>query len=610
MSIPIEDYGYIGNTVTGALVSRDGSIDWLCPPSFDDDACFAALLGTPEHGRWLITPADEVRRKTRRYRPGTAILETTFETDTGVVTLIDFMPFTDDERHVDVIRLVRADRGEVRMRMELIVRFGYGRTIPWVRRQNYGLTAVSGPDGLLLQTPIPLEGKKLTTVAEFVSTEGRVVPFTLSYFPSHFPAPTREDPSAHLGETEKTWLDWLGQNGHPTKDNPWRDAVNRSLITLKALTFSPTGAVVAAPTTSLPESLGGVRNWDYRFCWLRDATLTLYALLASGHRAEALAWRNWLLRAAAGEPGQMQVMYKLGGERRLSEIELPWLPGYEGSKPVRVGNAAYCQRQLDVAGELMDVMHVGRKFKLEHDAEAWRFQKCVLRKLEDDWQKPDEGIWEVRGGQKHYTHSRMMCWVAFDRAIRSVEDFGLHGPADRWRAVREEIRDDIWRNGWNEDKGSFVQHYGGSGLDASLLLMSEVGFISPGDPHFVQTVEAIERELVVDGLVLRYRIEDSPDGLPGTEGVFLPCSFWLVDAYTMLGRQNDATALFERLLSLRNDLGLLAEEYDPVSRRQLGNYPQAFSHIALINSAHNLASAQGPAQQRADRCSPQTPEGD
>lgn len=606
MSIPIEDYGYIGNTLTGALISREGSMDWLCPPRFDDDACFAALLGGPEHGRWLITPAIAISRISRRYQPDTAILETTFETESGSVTLIDFMPFTHDERRLDVIRLVRGDRGAVPLRVEFIVRFGYGRTVPWVRQHDYGLTAVSGPDGLLLRTPVDLHGEKLSTVAEFTSAEGETTPFTLSYFPSHFPAPDSADPHAQLEETARHWRRWTSRSGQAPEGSPWAEAVRRSLITLKALTFTPTGALVAAPTTSLPENVGGERNWDYRFCWIRDATLTLYALLISGHREEAVAWRDWLLRAAAGEPSQLQVIYKLGGERRLNEFELPWLPGYDNSKPVRVGNAAYTQHQLDVHGELMDVLHVGRKFELEPDEEAWRFQLTMLEELEQNWDKPDEGIWEVRGGKQHFTHSRLMCWVAFDRGVKAVEDFGLPGPAERWRKLCQVIRDDIYRNGWCEEKQSFVQHYNSTALDASLLLMSEVGFLAPDDPRFASTVEAIERELVVDGLVRRYRVEDTPDGLTGTEGIFLPCSFWLVDAYTMLGRHQDAVELFEHLLSLRNDLGLLAEEYDPHTKRQLGNFPQAFSHIALINSAHNLASARGPAQQRADRCSPET----
>jgi GH15 family glucan-1,4-alpha-glucosidase len=600
MSKPIEDYGFIGNTISGALVARDGSIDWLCLPRFDGDACFAALLGGPGHGHWQIAPVGEVKSVSRRYDPGTAILRTTFETADGKVTLIDFMPFTDDERYVDVVRLVCGEQGRVRMRMSLVMRFDYGKVVPWVRRHDYGISAIAGPDALQLHTPVELRGEDFTTVADFSVGAGATIPFTLAYHPSHRQARSPDDCQVRLEETARRWRDWSGRcQFDRLEGQPWRDAVVRSLITLKALTFTPTGGIVAAPTTSLPEHLGGVRNWDYRFCWIRDATLVLYALLNSGYREEAHAWREWLLRAVAGDPAQLQIMYGLSGERRLTEFELPWLPGYEGSRPVRVGNAAFDQRQLDVPGELMDTLHVARKFQLERDEDAWQLQKTILRQLEDDWNKPDEGIWEVRGGQRHFTHSRLMCWVAFDRGIKAVEDFGLSGPVERWRTVRDEIHADICRNGWNADKRAFVQYYGGTALDASLLLMAEVGFLPANDPRFVATVEAVERELLVDGLVLRYRTEDTPDGLPGDEGVFLACSFWLADAYVMLGRHDDAVALFEHLLSLRNDLGLLAEEYDPRLGRQLGNFPQAFSHIALINTANSLASARGPAKQRA-----------
>jgi GH15 family glucan-1,4-alpha-glucosidase len=605
MSKPIEDYGFIGNMTSGALVALDGSMDWLCLPRFDSDACFAALLGGPEHGHWQLCPAGEIRRVSRRYDPGTAILETTFETAEGKVTLIDFMPFTDDEHYVDVMRLVRGDAGRVNMRMKLVMRFGYGKVVPWVRRHDYGLSAIAGPDALQLYTPVELRGEDLTTVAEFSVGAGAAIPFTLAYHPSHWPARRPQECQLRLEQTVRRWREWSGRcQFERSEADPWRDAVIRSLITLKALTFAPTGGIVAALTASLPEHIGGVRNWDYRFCWIRDATLVLYALLNSGYREEARAWREWLLRAVAGDPRQLQIMYGLSGERRLTEFELPWLPGYENSRPVRIGNAAFDQRQLDVPGELMDTLHVGRKFQLERNEHAWRLQKTVLRQLETDWDQPDEGIWEVRGGQRHFTHSRLMCWVAFDRGIKAVEEFGLDGPVERWRAVRDTIHADICRNGWNEEKRAFVQYYGGSALDASLLLMAEVGFLAPQDPRFVSTVEAIERELLVEGLVLRYRAEDTPDGLPGDEGVFLACSFWLADAYVMLGRRDDAVALFERLLSLRNDLGLLAEEYDPRSGRQLGNFPQAFSHIALINTANNLTSARGPAEQRADHQAP------
>jgi GH15 family glucan-1,4-alpha-glucosidase len=601
MSKPIEDYGYIGNCHTGALVARDGSMDWLCLPRFDSDACFAALLGTEDHGFWRIAPAGEIRRVTRRYVPGTAVLETTFEAEGGKVTLVDFMPASDDEEYVDVVRLVRADEGRVRMRMDLKIRFGYGRIVPWVSHQDYGLRAVGGPDGLELHTPVETHGEGFSTVAEFTAGDGAIVPFVLTYHPSHRPARPIGRHSEQLRATIDWWRDWCDHcKFERPEEHHWREAVKRSLITLKALTFAPTGGIVAAPTTSLPEALGGVRNWDYRFCWIRDATLTLYSLIVSGYVDEAQEWRKWLLRAAAGDPRQLQIMYGLGGERRLTEVELPWLPGYENSRPVRIGNAAFEQRQLDVPGEIMDVLHVARKFELEFDDRSWELQKAILAQLEQDWRKPDEGIWEMRGGKRHFTYSRLMCWVAFDRGVRAVESFGLSGPADRWRRVRDEIRDDICRNGWNDEKRSFVQYYGGDGLDASLLLMAEVGFLPASDPRFRGTVEATERELMDDGLVLRYRSHEAPDGLPAGEGVFLACSFWLADAYVLLKRYDDAEALFERLLSLRNDLGLLAEEYDPRTKRQLGNFPQAFSHIGLINTANNLASARGPAAHRAD----------
>lgn len=605
MSKAIEDYGYIGNMMTGALIARDGSMDWLCLPRFDSGACFAALLGGPEHGRWQICPVEEVKKTTRRYDPCTAILETTFETAEGRVTLIDFTPFTDDEHYVDVMRLVCGVEGHVKMQMQLIMRFGYGEIVPWVQRHDYGLSAIAGPDALQLYTPVELQGKDYTTVAEFSVGPSAEIPFTLAYHPSHWPARKPKECRSRLEQTAQQWREWSSHcEFHRHEGHPWKDAVTRSLITLKALTFKPTGGIVAAPTTSLPERLGGVRNWDYRYCWIRDATLVLYALVTSGYRDEAYAWRDWLLRAVAGDPKQLQIMYGLSGERRLTEFELPWLPGYENSKPVRTGNDAFDQRQLDVPGELMDVLHVGRKFHLDRNEHSWKLQKTVLHQLEEDWNKPDEGIWEMRGGQRHFTHSRLMCWVAFDRGIKAVEDFGLDGPVERWREIRSAIHADVCSRGWSEEKRSFVQFYGGSALDASLLLMAEVGFLPAEDPRFVGTVEAIERELLMDGLVLRYRAEDTPDGLPGNEGVFLACSFWLADAYVMLGRRDDAVALFERLLSLRNDLGLLAEEYDPDARRQLGNFPQAFSHIALINTANNLATIYGPAEQRADHQEP------
>ncbi len=596
----IEDYGFIGNMLSCALVARDGSVDWLCLPRFDSDACFAALLGTQENGRWKIAPSSGDVSVSRRYRPGTPILETRFETAEGAATVIDFMPLADDEEHVDLIRIVRGERGRVEMTLDLVLRFDYGRTAPWVQRTDYGMRAVAGPDAVELRTPIDVTGRDMHTCATFTVGEGAEIPFALTWHPSHRPPARRWDPAERLAETDAWWRGWSDacvfglEKGHP-----WREAVVRSMITLKALSYHPTGAIVAAPTTSLPERIGGERNWDYRYCWIRDATLTLLALLSSGYRYEAEAWRQWMLRATAGHPKQLQIMYGLAGERRLTETELDWLPGYEGSRPVRVGNDAYGQMQIDVYGELMDALHVGRKSMLEPSHASWLFQQVLLADLEEKWREPDQGIWEVRGGPRHFTHSRLMAWVAFDRGVAAVEQFGLGGPVERWREVRDAIRTDILENGWNAGKRSFVQYYGGDSLDASLLLIPSVGFLPPGDERVIATVEAIQRELVEDGLVLRYRPEETPDGLRGGEGTFIVCSFWLVDALTMIGRLDEARDLFERLLSLRNDLGLLAEEYDPHAGRQLGNFPQAFSHVGLVNSANNLVSAAGPAERRA-----------
>jgi GH15 family glucan-1,4-alpha-glucosidase len=602
LSKRIEDYGLIGNMLSCALVARDGSIEWLCLPRFDSDACLAALLGNEKNGHWRIAPAEEPRRITRRYRDSSTILETTFETDEGVVTLIDFMPLTEDEEHVDVFRSVRGDRGQVRMRMEFVIRFGYGASVPWVRRTDFGLRAIAGPDAVELHAPVALKSEQFRTVAEFSIGSGASIPFALCWHPSHRLRERSIDVGGRLEETERWWREWSGRcrfANHPPEFR--RDAVVRSLVTLKALTYHPTGGVVAAPTTSLPEAIGGARNWDYRYCWIRDATLTLYALLTSGYREEANAWRAWMLRAAAGHPAQLQIMYGLAGERRLPEMELPWLAGYEGSKPVRIGNAAHDQLQLDVYGELMDALHVGRKFQLEPSTESWNFQKALLSSLERRWQRPDKGIWEVRGGSRHFTHSKLMAWVAYDRAVKGVEDFGLAGPVETWRAMRETICAEILKNGWSEKRQSFVQSYGSDALDASLLLIPLVGLLPPEDKRVIATIEAIQKELVEADLVLRYRPEETADGVGGREGTFLVCSFWLADALCMIGRIDEAQGLFERLLSLRNDLGLLAEEYDPIAGRQLGNFPQAFSHIGIVNTANNLASASGPAEQRADR---------
>lgn len=600
MSRPIEDYGFIGNMLSGALVSRDGSIDWLCLPRFDSDACFAALLGTPEHGHWRIAPAGEVIRTDRRYRPHAPILETTFETESGTVELIDFMPLSDDPEKVDVIRLVRGVAGRVSVRMELVLRFGYGRTIPWVRRRDYGIHAVAGPDAAELVTPVPLHGEDMRTVAAFEVRAGHSVPFTLAYHPLHRDPHFIGDAAMRLASATDWWQQWGSICDLSSfEKSSWREAVERSLVTLKALSYRPSGGIVAALTTSLPEEIGGTRNWDYRYCWIRDATLTLYALTNAGYFEEAGAFREWMLRAAAGAPDQMQIMYGVAGERRLTEIELPWLPGYEDSRPVRIGNGAFDQLQTDVFGELADALHTARKSHLGPNHDAWLFQRSMLARLEQQWREPDEGIWEVRGGRRHFVHSKVMAWVAFDRAVRAVEQHGFDGPADRWRALRDEIHDEVVARGYDGGRNTFVQHYGGTALDASLLLLAETGFLSPRDPRFRGTVEAVERELVEDGLVLRYRVDQTDDGLAGEEGSFLACSFWLADAYILIGRRGDAEALFEHLLSLRNDLGLLAEEYHPGLRRQLGNFPQAFSHIGLVNTAFNLSRASGPARQRA-----------
>ncbi|HEX6010881.1 MAG TPA: glycoside hydrolase family 15 protein [Geminicoccaceae bacterium] len=597
MPLRIEDYALVGDCETAALVGRDGSIDWLCWPRFDSGACFAALLGGPEHGRWLLAPRDGEAAATRRYRPDTLVLETEFATGTGTVAVIDFMPPRTSVS--DLVRIVVGRRGRVAMRTELVLRFDYGSAVPWVSRLEDGaLRAIAGPDMTVLRTPAPLRGEGLTTRGEFTVAEGETVPFTLTYAPSHQAAPGAIDPSTALTETEAFWREW---SSRCAAAGPWSEAVRRSLITLKALTYSPTGGIVAAPTTSLPEKLGGPRNWDYRFCWLRDATLTLLALMDAGYHAEARAWRDWLLRAVAGSPDQLQIMYGLAGERRLAEWEVPWLPGYEGSRPVRVGNAAHGQLQLDVFGEMMDALHHARGLDIPGDGAGWALARELLAYLERVWREPDEGIWEVRGGRRHFTYSKVMAWVAFDRAARSVEAFGLDGPVDHWRGLRDEIHAEVCEKGFDPELGSFVQAYGSRQLDASLLLLPEVGFLPPDDPRIAGTVAAIERRLVVDGLVLRYDTAQVSDGLPAGEGAFLACSFWLADAYVLMGRLKEARALFERLLALRNDVGLLAEEYDPHAGRQLGNFPQAFSHVGLVNTALNLSRKLKPAEQRASR---------
>jgi GH15 family glucan-1,4-alpha-glucosidase len=592
----IEDYALIGDLGTAALVGRDGSIDWLCWPHFDSEACFAALLGEPKNGRARIAPKDKTARVTRRYRSDTLILETRFETADGVATLIDFMPpRSGEDSHL--VRIVMGERGRVEFESELVLRFGYGAHVPWVTRLQDGTRrAIAGPDMVIMRTPVGTRGKDLTTVADFTVAAGERIPFVLSYAPSHLDPPAPVDPEESLAQTESFWKDWAGKSKISC---PWNEAVCRSLITLKALTYAPTGGLCAAPTTSLPEFIGGERNWDYRFCWLRDATLTLLALMNAGYFEEALAWRDWLLRTTMGSPSQIQIMYGLRGERRLTEWQVHWLAGYENSAPVRIGNAAHNQRQLDIFGEVMDALHQARKGGLPQMDAGWDLQQALLAHLEKIWVERDNGIWEVRCGREHFTFSKVMAWVAFDRAIRSAESFKLPGPVDHWRTIRDHIHNDICERGFDNEVVSFVRSYGSKELDASLLLLPALGFLPPEDPRIRATVGAIERELVVDGLVLRYDTQKSEDGLPAGEGFFLACSFWLVDAYLMLGRRDEAVTLFERLLALRNDVGLLSEEYEPRSQRLVGNFPQAFSHLALVNSASNLAHYRKPAEQRS-----------
>jgi GH15 family glucan-1,4-alpha-glucosidase len=590
----IEDYALIGDCQTAALVGRDGSIDWLCVPRFDSPACFAALLGTPEHGRWQIAPAGGGRAARRRYRGDTLVLETDFEADGGAVTLIDFMPPRSDAP--DLVRIVAGRRGQVRMRMELVVRFDYGSVVPWVRRAGRGITAIAGPDMLRLRAGVETHGEDLRTVAEFTVSEGQRVPFDLTWYPSYQAEPAGSDPEAALRETGRWWGEW---SGCCTYRGEWGEAVRRSLIVLKAMTYAPSGGIVAAPTTSLPERPGGDRNWDYRHCWLRDATFTLLALLDAGYRDEARAWREWLLRAAAGEPSRLQIMYGLRGERRLAETELPWLPGYEGSTPVRVGNAAHAQHQLDVYGEVMDAMHQCLKAGMGPGDDGWRLEKALLEFLESNWEQPDDGIWELRGARRHFTHSRLMAWVAFDRAVKSAERFGLDGPVGRWRTLRGAIHEQVCREGFDAELNAFVQAYGTKRLDASLLMVPLVGFLPATDPRVRGTVAAIERTLLADGFVARY--EPMPEVHPRSpeESAFLLCNFWLADNYQMLGRRGAARRLFERLLELRNDVGLLSEGYDTEAHRFAGNFPQAYSHVGLVSTALNLAPDQpGPAEHR------------
>jgi GH15 family glucan-1,4-alpha-glucosidase len=595
----IEDYGLIGDCETAALVCRDGSIDWLCWPAFDSDAMFAALLGTHRNGRWLIAPAEEIKRTSRRYWDNTLILETRFETASGTVALIDFMPPRGEAS--DIVRLVRGVAGKVKLKMELVIRFGMGTDIPWVRRaENGALLAICGKDMTVLRTPVATRGQDMTTVAEFEVTHGHTVPFVLTYGPSHLALPKPINPAKALQETEDFWTEWCSRCSYEG-DN--RDLVMRSLITLKALTYAPTGGIVAAATTSLPEKLGGSRNWDYRYCWLRDATFTLLALMNSGYTEEASAWHSWLLRAVAGSPASMQIMYGIMGERRLLEWEADWLPGYEGARPVRIGNAAYAQLQLDVYGELVDAFHQSRMTKLKLDEQSWALECTVLEHLAEVWDQPDHGIWERRGKGRHYVSSKVMTWVAFDRGIKSAERFGFKAPLDRWKSLRETIHGEVCAKGFDTAQNTFVESYGSQLLDASILLLPSVGFLPPNDPRVLGTLKATERHMMRDGFVLRHDPRETSHGGQPIEGAFLACTLWLADAYVLAGKVEKAQKLFDRVVGIANDLGLLAEEFDSDLSRQSGNFPQALTHIALINTAHNLSHAkkasEKPAMQRS-----------
>jgi GH15 family glucan-1,4-alpha-glucosidase len=584
MPLPIEDYALIGDCHTAALIGIDGSMDWLCFPRFDSGACFAALLGGPEQGRWLLAPKNKVKSVQRRYRRDSLILETDFHTSHGSVRVVDFMPVSD--KRWDVVRIVQGLSGTVAMRMELVVRFDYGSIVPWVRRSGEFLLITAGPDTLELASSVAVEGQNMRTVAEFSVRKGKHESFVLNYRPSHFATRPAIDAGKALKNTAAQWHKWSSRCRYKGR---WHNSVLRSLITLKALTYRPTGGLVAAATTSLPEKPGGVRNWDYRFCWLRDATFTLNALLLAGYNEEATAWREWLLRAAAGSPGDLQIVYGVTGARRLDEVELSWLPGYEASKPVRIGNAASSQFQLDVYGEVMDCLHLARAADMEPHPDAWNVQLALLRFLETHWDRPDEGLWEVRGPRQHFTHSKIMAWVAFDRGIKDAEKEGLEGPVETWRRLRDSIHAQVCEKGFDAINNTFVQSYETKFLDASLLLIPQVGFLAADDPRVVGTIAAIERHLMVDGLVLRYSTATNVDALPAGEGAFLACSFWLADGYLLTGRRKEAEALFERLLALGNDVGLFAEEYDPRAQRMLGNFPQALTHMALVNSARLLS---------------------
>jgi GH15 family glucan-1,4-alpha-glucosidase len=590
----IEDYALVGDMQSAALVSADGSVDWLCLPRFDSEACFAALLGTEDHGRWQIAPTDEIEGRgraaaSRRYAGDTLILQTRWETAAGVAEVTDFMPPREDGDPPVLVRLVTGVSGTVDMGLRLTLRFGYGSIVPWITKTEGGIRATAGPDSIWLRTPVSLTSADLTHTATFEVRAGEVVPFVLTYVPSHEGPPATLDGSRSLEGTRKFWDDWVSRC---TYQGTYRDAVIRSLITLKALTYRPTGGIVAAATTSLPEDIGGVRNWDYRYCWLRDATITLEALLRTGYLEEAKAWRFWLGRAIAGDPEDIQIMYGVAGERRLAEWEASWLPGYENSAPVRIGNAAAGQLQLDVYGEVIDALQLSCKSGLHDDWHTWSLQRSLLGFLERHWAEPDEGLWEVRGPRRHFVHSKVMAWVAFDRAATYAAGVGEAELATKWRAIRDEINREVCEKGYDSARGAFVQYYGANELDASVLLIPDVGFLPADDPRMVSTMKVLQRDLLQDGFLRRYELPpggtSEVDGLAGSEGAFLACSFWLANALELSGRHEEATELFERLLALRNDVGLLSEEYDPRYGRLVGNMPQAFSHVPLVQTALNL----------------------
>jgi GH15 family glucan-1,4-alpha-glucosidase len=602
VTLRLEDYALVGDMQTAALVGIDGSIDWMCLPRFDSGACFAALLGTPDNGRWLLAPTGATRATRRSYRSSSLVVDSEWEVDGGHVRVTDFMPPRDEHPHL--IRMVEGLHGRVQMHSRLTLRFDYGRLIPWVRRVDGDISAVSGPDAVRLRSDVPVVGSGPHSDADFTVGEGDVVSFVLSWYPSNLAPPQPPHAAGALERTMAWWGDWCSRL---TYRGRWKAEVRQSLLALKAMTYSPTGGIVAAPTTSLPEQLGGMRNWDYRFCWLRDSAFSLWAMHVGGYVEEARAWHDWLLRAAAGDPADLQILYGAAGESRLPELELPWLSGYEGSRPVRIGNAASGQFQLDVYGEVLDALHLARVFGMRSDPDAWALARHLIEFVVDHWREPDDGLWEMRGGRQHFTHSKVMAWVALDRAVHAVEKYGVDGPLQRWRAVRREIHDDVCRNGFDAERNTFTQYYGSRELDASLLMIPLVHFLPATDPRMRGTIEAIERNLMSDGFVLRYETTGSRDGLPPGEGAFLACTFWLVDNLALLGRVDEATALFERLLALRNDVGLLAEEYDPESKRLVGNFPQAFTHVGLVNSAFNLDRARRSAG-RARRASGSTPD--